>query len=93
MPKIDSPTAWQQPVELGGSLKGVIILTLKPSIYRDAQYMKSNFVHYVMSFKPATCQIRAVFETVLNALVDIWSTIELTFGGPVLIVVDQRNMQ
>ena len=33
-----------------------------------------------------------VFEIVLSALVDIRSTNELTFGGPVLIVVDQRNM-
>ena len=38
-------------------------------------------------------QYFAVFKTVLSALVDIWSNIELTFGGPVLIVVDQRNMQ
>ena len=34
----------------------------------------------------------SVFEIVLRALVDIRSTNELTFGGPVLIVVDQRNM-
>ena len=34
-----------------------------------------------------------VFELVLSALVDIRSTNEVTFGGPVLIVVDRRNMQ
>ena len=33
----------------------------------------------------------AVFEIVLSALVDIWSTNELTFGGPVSSVVDWRN--
>ena len=33
-----------------------------------------------------------VFEIVLSALVDIRSTNEFTFGGPVLIVVDQGNM-
>ena len=37
--------------------------------------------------------IIAVFELVLSALVDIRSTNEFTFGGPVLIVVDRRNMQ
>ena len=37
--------------------------------------------------------ILSVFEWVLSALVDIRSTNEVTFGGPVLIVVDRRNMQ
>ena len=35
----------------------------------------------------------AVFEIALSTLVDIRSTNELTFGGPALILVDQRNMQ
>ena len=39
-----------------------------------------------------TLRNNAVFEIVLSALVDIRSTNGLTFGGPVLIVVDQRNM-
>ena len=34
-----------------------------------------------------------VFEIALSTLVDIQSTIELTFGGPALILVDRRNMQ
>ena len=40
-----------------------------------------------------TSSIKTVFEIVLSALKDIRSTNELTFGGPVLIVVDRRNMQ
>ena len=35
---------------------------------------------------------RPVFEIVLSTLVDIRSTNELTFGGPVLIKADRRNM-
>ena len=34
-----------------------------------------------------------VFEIALGTLVDIWFTNELNFGGLVLILVDQRNMQ
>ena len=34
----------------------------------------------------------AVFEIALGTLLDIRSTNELTFGGPTLILADQRNM-
>ena len=33
-----------------------------------------------------------VFEIALGTLLDIRSTNELTFGGPTLILADQRNM-
>ena len=40
-----------------------------------------------------TLHYNTVFEIVLSTLVDIRSTNELTFGGPVLILMDRINAQ
>ena len=43
-------------------------------------------------YEPITINI-SVFEIALGTLVDIRSTNVPTFGGPALILVDQRHMQ
>ena len=49
--------------------------------------------YQLWAFWPSYNNTSAVFEIALGTLVDIRSTNVPTFGGPALILVDQRHMQ
>ena len=73
----------------GWSISYEIALSWMPLDLTDD---KSTLVQVMAWCRQATRHY-PVFEIALSTLVDIRSTNELTFGGPVLILVDRRNMQ
>ena len=55
-------------------------------------WAQRSFQNHHQTFHDRCPEKIAVFEIVLGTLVDIRSTNVPTFGGPALILVDQRNM-